>query len=223
MILSKRFFFPNRTEWCSFHKIPNFLCSRCVKRVFYSVFVWKCTDKCKHRFGVQLLQNPQLCSSTPWKFSAYSTALLRVIHRIQYENLFGSPDWNFKNYWVRLTVRVWLGIKGIVRIGLIEELTRIVCLGILIFSVNRMASLWISTVHNELHIHPNTNPTLQLTSADICKHRVILQEYRLFLAITNNCTVHMNVLSARVNKGNWKGEQKILNWIPILILPIINC
>jgi hypothetical protein len=44
-----------------------------------------------------------------------------------------------------------------------------------------------------------------------------------FLAIKNNCTVHMSVLSARVNKGNRKGEQEILNWIPILILPIINC
>ncbi len=33
-------------------------------RVFYSAFVWKCTYVCKHRFGVQLLQNPPLCSST---------------------------------------------------------------------------------------------------------------------------------------------------------------
>jgi hypothetical protein len=32
--------------------------------VFYSAFVWKCTYKCKHRFGVPLLQNPPLCSST---------------------------------------------------------------------------------------------------------------------------------------------------------------
>jgi hypothetical protein len=38
--------------------------SRCVKRVFYSAFVRKCTDMCKHRLGVQLLQNPPLCSST---------------------------------------------------------------------------------------------------------------------------------------------------------------
>jgi hypothetical protein len=38
--------------------------SRCVKRVFYSAFVGKCTDKCKYRFRVQLLQNPPLCSST---------------------------------------------------------------------------------------------------------------------------------------------------------------
>jgi hypothetical protein len=47
--------------------------SRCVKRVFYSAFVRKCTDMCKHRFGVQLLQNPPLCSSTtqswPWSWS----------------------------------------------------------------------------------------------------------------------------------------------------------
>ena len=48
----------------SFHKISDFSCSRCVKRVFYSAFVWKCTYMCKHRFGVQLLQNPPLCSST---------------------------------------------------------------------------------------------------------------------------------------------------------------
>jgi hypothetical protein len=38
--------------------------SRCVKRVFYSAFVRKCTYMCKHRFGVQLLQHPPLCSST---------------------------------------------------------------------------------------------------------------------------------------------------------------
>jgi hypothetical protein len=40
--------------------------SRCVKRVFYSAFVEKCIDMCKHRFGVQLLQNPPLCSSTEY-------------------------------------------------------------------------------------------------------------------------------------------------------------
>jgi hypothetical protein len=49
--------------WCGFHKITDFLCSRCVKRLFYSAFVWKCTNVCKHCFGVQLLQNPLLCSS----------------------------------------------------------------------------------------------------------------------------------------------------------------
>ncbi len=37
---------------------------RCVKSVFYSAFVRKCTDMCKHRFVVQLLQNPPLCRST---------------------------------------------------------------------------------------------------------------------------------------------------------------
>ncbi len=30
-----------------------------MKRVFYSAFVWKCTDMCQHRFGVQVLQNPR--------------------------------------------------------------------------------------------------------------------------------------------------------------------
>ncbi len=35
-----------------------------MKRVFYSEFVWKCIDMCKHRFGVQLLKNPPFCSST---------------------------------------------------------------------------------------------------------------------------------------------------------------
>jgi hypothetical protein len=35
-----------------------------VKRVFHSAFIWKCTDVCKHRFRVQLLQNPLSCSST---------------------------------------------------------------------------------------------------------------------------------------------------------------
>ncbi len=32
--------------------------------MFYSAFVWKCTDLSNHRFGVQLLQNPPLSSST---------------------------------------------------------------------------------------------------------------------------------------------------------------
>ncbi len=32
--------------------------------VFYSAFVWQCTDMCKHRFEVNLLQNLPLCSST---------------------------------------------------------------------------------------------------------------------------------------------------------------
>jgi hypothetical protein len=41
--------------------------SCCVKRVFYSTFVRKCTDMCKHRSGVQLLQNPPFCSSTAVK------------------------------------------------------------------------------------------------------------------------------------------------------------
>ncbi len=59
-------FFPDRTEWCSFHNIPNFSCSSFVKRAFYSAFDWKYTDICKHRFGVQLLQNPPLCCSTLW-------------------------------------------------------------------------------------------------------------------------------------------------------------
>jgi hypothetical protein len=43
-----------------------------MKRVFYSAFVWKCTDLCKHRFGVQLLQNPSLCSSTSQMFTFIS-------------------------------------------------------------------------------------------------------------------------------------------------------
>ncbi len=63
-IFLKVCFFPDREEWCRFHKIPDFSCCHCVKRVFYSAIVWKCTDMCKHRFGVQLLQNPPLCSST---------------------------------------------------------------------------------------------------------------------------------------------------------------
>ena len=61
--MSKSLFFPDRTEWCSFHKIPDFSCSHCVKRVFYGASVLKCTDMCKHRFAVQLLKNPPLCSS----------------------------------------------------------------------------------------------------------------------------------------------------------------
>ncbi len=38
----KVFFF--RKEWCSFHKIPDFSCSRCVKRIFNSAFDWKCAE-----------------------------------------------------------------------------------------------------------------------------------------------------------------------------------
>jgi hypothetical protein len=49
---------------CSFHKFPDFSCRRCMERVFYSAIVWKCTYMCKHRFGVQLFQNPPLCRST---------------------------------------------------------------------------------------------------------------------------------------------------------------
>jgi hypothetical protein len=40
--------------------------------VFYSAFVWKCTDVCKHRFGMQLLQNPPLCSSTVCRLNKYA-------------------------------------------------------------------------------------------------------------------------------------------------------
>jgi hypothetical protein len=43
--------------------------SRCVKRVFHSAFVRKCTDMRKHRFGMQLLQNPPLCSSTVYTYT----------------------------------------------------------------------------------------------------------------------------------------------------------
>jgi hypothetical protein len=51
--------------------------SHCVKGVFYSAFVRKCTNKCKHRFGVQLLQNPPLCSSTD-RFVICTSTLLYV-------------------------------------------------------------------------------------------------------------------------------------------------
>jgi hypothetical protein len=34
MILSKVCFFPDKTEWCSFHKIPDFSSSHCVKGCF---------------------------------------------------------------------------------------------------------------------------------------------------------------------------------------------
>jgi hypothetical protein len=48
-----------------FSKISKlFMYSLCVKSVFYSAFVMKCTDMCKHRFEVHLLQNPPLSSST---------------------------------------------------------------------------------------------------------------------------------------------------------------
>jgi len=43
MTLSKSLFFPARKEWCTFHKISDFSCSGCVKRVFFIAFVWKYT------------------------------------------------------------------------------------------------------------------------------------------------------------------------------------
>ncbi len=49
-----------------------------VKRVLYSAFVRKCTDMCKHRFGVQLLQNPQLCGNTAL-FTVYGNVQLKVL------------------------------------------------------------------------------------------------------------------------------------------------
>jgi hypothetical protein len=65
IILSKSlFFFQTEQNHVVFHRIPDFSYSCCVKKVFCSVLVLKCTDMCKHRFGVQLLQNPLLCSST---------------------------------------------------------------------------------------------------------------------------------------------------------------
>jgi hypothetical protein len=48
-------FFPDRTEWCSLHKFPDF---SCLEKVFYMAFVCKCTYMSKHRFEVPLLQNP---------------------------------------------------------------------------------------------------------------------------------------------------------------------
>ncbi len=47
-----------------FIKFQTFHVAVVVKRVFYSVFVWKCSDMCKHCYGVQLFQNPPLCSNT---------------------------------------------------------------------------------------------------------------------------------------------------------------
>ncbi len=88
------FFFHGRTQWFSFfHKIPDFSCSCYVKRVFSSPFVWKCTDMCTHRFGVQLLQNPPLFSSTLTTAtprvsqfalpSPYPTTYTNIMHRSQ--------------------------------------------------------------------------------------------------------------------------------------------
>ncbi len=48
MILSKVCFFPDKTEWCSFHKIPDFSSSHCVKGCFI-----------EHLFG-----NAPICVST---------------------------------------------------------------------------------------------------------------------------------------------------------------
>ncbi len=59
----KKFF--SRQNRVRLHKIRDFSCSRSEKTLFFcSAFVWKCTDMCKHRFGVQMLQNPPLCRST---------------------------------------------------------------------------------------------------------------------------------------------------------------
>jgi hypothetical protein len=63
-IVKKFVFFQGRKDWCSFHKFPDFSCRPCEKKVLYSAFVWKYTYMCKYRFGVQLFQNPPLCSNT---------------------------------------------------------------------------------------------------------------------------------------------------------------
>ena len=68
MILSKRLFLSmDKTEKSDvvFIEFPTFL------SVFSSAFVWKCTDMCKHCFGVQLLLNPSLCSSTSEKVNGW--------------------------------------------------------------------------------------------------------------------------------------------------------
>ncbi len=44
----KKFFFHERTEWCSFHKIPDFSCTSYVKKVFL----------------VHLFENALICGST---------------------------------------------------------------------------------------------------------------------------------------------------------------
>jgi hypothetical protein len=62
-IAKKSVFFQTEQSNILFIKI-KLLCSLSVKRVFYSAFVFKCTEMCKHRFRVQLLQNPPLCSIT---------------------------------------------------------------------------------------------------------------------------------------------------------------
>jgi hypothetical protein len=64
-----------------FINFQTFMYSRCVKRVFYSAFVRKCTDMCKHRFGVQLLQNPPLCSSTYFSSDTFLGFFLWVLAR----------------------------------------------------------------------------------------------------------------------------------------------
>jgi hypothetical protein len=47
----------------------------CEKGVLqYRSFVWKCTHMCKHRIGVQLLQNPPLCISTEIKCKPFADA-----------------------------------------------------------------------------------------------------------------------------------------------------
>jgi hypothetical protein len=62
----KLFFFPDKKERCSFHKIPDFSCSRFVKRVIIVHLFGNAQicALCKHCFRVQLLQSPPLCSST---------------------------------------------------------------------------------------------------------------------------------------------------------------
>ncbi len=67
--------FQDRTVWGSFHKILDFSCSHCVKRVIYSAFVRKCT--CKHRFGLQLLQ------LLLWSSTVQDIRLSRKIERWQ--------------------------------------------------------------------------------------------------------------------------------------------
>jgi hypothetical protein len=49
-IVKKFVFFQTEQSNIVFINFADFSCSRCVKRVFYSAFVWKCTYMCKHHF-----------------------------------------------------------------------------------------------------------------------------------------------------------------------------
>ncbi len=72
-----------------------------MKRVFYSAFVLKRTEMCKHRFRVQLLQNPPLCTVTRldviFRYPDW-VPLTHFVHRAKKKVLACGPEFSVEFY-----------------------------------------------------------------------------------------------------------------------------